>query len=144
MPRIACPSCGARYDLAAGVIGPAGKSVRCARCGQVWLARVEGEAPAERPPQWPEPPPPRVREVDEEEAPRRRPPLPVTEDTVPPPDRRAPGPRARRGGAGAAIAWVLTLLLVGAAAYGAVAYPQAVIEAWPASARLYAMLGIAP
>ncbi|WP_408870539.1 zinc-ribbon domain-containing protein, partial [Elioraea sp.] len=56
MPRIACPSCGARYDVAAGMIGPAGKSVRCARCGHVWLARAEGEAPAEPPAQWPEPP----------------------------------------------------------------------------------------
>ncbi|WP_202614820.1 zinc-ribbon domain-containing protein, partial [Elioraea sp. Yellowstone] len=72
MPRIACPSCGARYDVAAGMIGPAGKSVRCARCGHVWLARAEGEAPAERPAQWPEPPPPRVRDVTEEEPPRRR------------------------------------------------------------------------
>ncbi|GIX10782.1 zinc-ribbon domain-containing protein [Elioraea sp.] len=141
MPRIACPSCGARYDVAAGMIGPAGKSVRCARCGHVWLARAEGEVPAEPPAQWPEPPPPRVRDVTEEEPPRRRaapsPPPPPAEQTVAAP----PEPRARHG-SGAAIAWALTLLVVGAAAYGALAYPQMVIEAWPASARLYAALGL--
>lgn len=143
MPRIACPSCGARYDVAAGVISPAGKSVRCARCGHLWLARPEGaEVVAEAPPQWPEPPPPRVRELIEEPPPRPRPaplpppPAPAVEEAAP------PAPRPRRGGRGAAVAWMLSLLLVGAAAYGALTHKRAVIEAWPASARLYAMLGL--
>lgn len=144
MPRIACPSCGARYDVAAGVIGPAGKTVRCARCGHLWLARPEGEAAVvEQPPQWPEPPPPKVRDLVEEPPPRPRPAPPPAPPAMPSAEE-PPSESRRRGGTGAAIAWVLTLLLVGAAAYGAVTYPQAVIEAWPASARLYAMLGITP
>jgi predicted Zn finger-like uncharacterized protein len=163
MPRIACPSCGARYDVAAGVIGPGGKNVRCARCGEVWLARPEGEE-AERPAQWPEPPPPRVRDPGEE--PRPRPearPGSYTEsrtESALPPMRPAPPPRTapawtepepapvpvrkRRAGAGALVAWAATLVLLAGAGYGAVTYPQAVIEAWPASARLYAMLGMMP
>jgi CHASE2 domain-containing sensor protein len=52
--------------------------------------------------------------------------------------------RARRGGASATIAWVVTLALIAGAGYGAVRYPHAVIEAWPASARLFTMLGLAP
>lgn len=167
MPRIACPNCGARYDVAAGVIGLAGKNVRCARCGEVWLARAEGEE-GERPAQWPEPPPPRVRDPGEEpprpearpeSRPEARPDsrtesaLPLAR-TPPPPPRPAPGwsepdreatpaPR-RRAGAGAMVAWVATLVLLAGAGYGAATYPKAVIEAWPASARLYAMLGVTP
>lgn len=147
MPRIACPSCGARYDVAAGVIGAAGKNVRCARCGTVWLARpepAEGEALL---PQWPEPPPPKVRDLDDEPPPppRRREAPPAPPPVVAPvedgPEMR---PRAGRGGAGATIAWVVTLVLIAGAGYGAVRYPHAVIDAWPASARLYSMLGLAP
>jgi predicted Zn finger-like uncharacterized protein len=149
MPRIACPSCGARYDVAAGVLGATGKNVRCARCGNVWLARPEPAESETLLPQWPEPPPPKVRDVADDEPPvprRRRDAAPV-----PPPiaaagedEPEAAQPRARRGGAGAIIAWVLTLVLLAGAGYGAVRYPQAVIDAWPASARLYAMLGLAP
>lgn len=144
MPRIVCPSCGARYDVAAAMIGPTGKNVRCARCGTVWLARLEpGET--EPPPQWPEPPPPRVRAADE--APPANP-LPGAPSRPSPPVAHAAAPPAsaapRRRGSGAAIGWAITLLLLAGGGYGAVNYPAAVIEAWPASARLYAMLGLAP
>lgn len=147
MPRIACPNCGARYDVAAGVIGASGKNVRCARCGTVWLARpepAEGEALL---PQWPEPPPPKVRDLDDEPPPppRRREAPPAPPPALPPvEDEPQMRPRARRGGAGATIAWVVTLVLIAGAGYGAVRYPHAVIDAWPASARLYTMLGLAP
>lgn len=148
MPRIACPSCGARYDLAAGVIGAAGKNVRCARCGTVWLARPEPAEGETLLPQWPEPPPPKVRDVADDE-PRPPPPRRREAPPAPPPvvapveDAQEARPRARRG-TGATIAWVLTLALLAGAGYGAVRYPHAVIDAWPASARLYAMLGLGP
>jgi predicted Zn finger-like uncharacterized protein len=141
MPRIVCPSCGARYDVAAGMIAPPGRKVRCARCGTVWLARPE-KAAEERPPQWPEPPP-RVRKVGEEALRARAVPPPVAAPATA--DEEAPAPPAARPrGSGAAIGWAITLVLLAGAGYGAVAYAQAVIEAWPASARLYALLGIAP
>lgn len=148
MPRIVCPNCGARYDVAAGVIGAAGKKVRCARCGTVWLARPEPAEGEVLLPQWPEPPPPKVRDLEDEEPPppRRReaPPVPTPAVARAEDAPEAPPPRARRGGAGATIAWVVTLVLLAGAGYGAVRYPHAVIDAWPASARLYTMLGLAP
>lgn len=149
MPRIVCPSCGARYDVAAGVIGAAGKNVRCARCGHVWLARPEPAEGETLLPRWPEPPPPKVRDVADDEPPlppRRREAAPAAPPiTMPAEDEpEAPSPRARRRGAGATIAWVVTLALLAGAGYGAVRYPHAVIDAWPASARLYAMLGLGP
>lgn len=150
MPRIVCPNCGARYDVAAGVIGAAGRKVRCARCGTVWLARPEpaqGEMPL---PPWPEPPPPKVRDLEDGEPlappPRRKeaPPAPPPEVTPVEDATEARPTRARRGGASATIAWVVTLVVIAGAGYGAVRYPHAVIEAWPASARLFTMLGLAP
>lgn len=149
MPRIACPGCGARYDVAAGVIGAAGKNVRCARCGTVWLARPEPAEGETLLAQWPEPPPPKVRDLEDHDSlpppPRRREalraPTPAIAHAEDEPEMR---PRARRGGAGATIAWVVTLVLIAGAGYGAVRYPHAVIDAWPASARLYTMLGLAP
>jgi len=41
---IACPHCGTRYQVPYGAIGPKGRTVQCAHCGQSW------EAHAERPP----------------------------------------------------------------------------------------------
>jgi predicted Zn finger-like uncharacterized protein len=150
MPRIVCPSCGARYDVAAGVIGAAGKNVRCARCGTVWLARPEPAEGETLLPQWPEPPPPKVRDLEDEEPlpppPRRKeaPPAPSPVVTPVEDEPEVRPTRARRGGAGATIAWVVTLVLIAGAGYGAVRYPHAVIDAWPASARLFTMLGLAP
>lgn len=149
MPRIACPSCGARYDVAAGVIGAGGKNVRCARCGTVWLARPESADGETLLPQWPEPPPPKVRDVADDEPlpppPRRREAPPAPPPVVAPAEDKqdTPPPRARRG-TGATVAWVVTLVLLAGAGYGAVRYPHAVIDAWPASARLYAILGLGP
>jgi len=145
MPRIVCPNCGARYDVAAGVLGATGKNVRCARCGTVWLARPERPEGETLPPQWPEPPAPKVRDLadDAPAPPRQREAGPVRAPAAVSAEE-APPPRRRRGGVGAVTAWVATLMLLAGAGYGAVRFPHAVIEAWPASARLYAMLGLAP
>jgi predicted Zn finger-like uncharacterized protein len=37
---IACPSCGTRYQLAGEAIGPKGRKVSCANCGEIWQARA--------------------------------------------------------------------------------------------------------
>ncbi len=161
MPRIACPSCGARYDLPEGALGPAGKKVRCVRCGAVWLALAEPVPTA--PPPWPEPPGPRVRDVAYGETAMPSPagtPGPVTKagavlsepvglsarpPEIPPIDRPVPPAMAVQGqrGVGALVlAWGLSIAVLGAAAFGFVTYRDAVIEAWPASARLYTLLGL--
>ena len=41
---ITCPSCSARYDVAAAGFSPAGRKVRCAKCGENWHQEPE-EAP---------------------------------------------------------------------------------------------------
>jgi len=39
--QIACPNCRTSYSVAANALGPKGRSVRCAKCKEVWLATAE-------------------------------------------------------------------------------------------------------
>lgn len=41
---ITCPSCSARYDVAAAGFSPAGRKVRCAKCGESWHQEPEAIA----------------------------------------------------------------------------------------------------
>jgi predicted Zn finger-like uncharacterized protein len=51
-------------------------------------------------------------------------------------------PPPRRGGLGLQLAWVLSVVVIVAALVAAYAWRDAVMTAWPASARLYAALGL--
>lgn len=42
--NIVCPNCTTSFAIDAAKLGPAGRSVRCARCKQIWLARPEQPA----------------------------------------------------------------------------------------------------
>jgi predicted Zn finger-like uncharacterized protein len=158
---IECPRCRARYQVAEGLIGPAGKSVRCAKCGNVWLARGI-EAPTDDAPlQWPETPG-RPGRSDSGEAPSPDAAAPpAAEDPALAefraaqdeakagfarfPEAPASGAPPRRGMATAAvIGWVATFLVLGAAGWGAYTYREAVMQAWPPSERVYLALGLRP
>ncbi len=43
---VTCPNCEARYAVDPLAIGPAGRTVQCARCDNRWFQRVEGPRPA--------------------------------------------------------------------------------------------------
>jgi predicted Zn finger-like uncharacterized protein len=43
---VTCPNCRSRYAVDPLKIGPAGRTVECARCHQQWLQKVEGPPPA--------------------------------------------------------------------------------------------------
>jgi predicted Zn finger-like uncharacterized protein len=43
---VTCPNCRSRYAVDPLKIGPAGRTVECARCHHQWLQRVEGPPPA--------------------------------------------------------------------------------------------------
>jgi len=149
---IVCPNCAARYEVAEGVIGPSGKNVRCARCGTVWLARSAAVIAPETPVPWPEPPvrpratdlggpPPSPHSPRPDPGRAERPSAPPAEEArAAGADDRAPRPRSLA--AAALIGWVATVVLLAVAGWGAYAYREAVIAAWPPSERLYLALGL--
>ena len=164
---IECPRCASRYEVADGLIGPAGKSVRCAKCSNVWLAKPVAEAEAVPPPQWPEPPQRAggsfPTEIPTTPEPPEDPALAEFRDAQRPeatsqaqpgkaegggfarfPDVSPPPPPARPRLAGAAtIGWAATVILLGAGAWAGYAWRDAVMAAWPPSQRVYLALGLA-
>jgi len=135
--RIVCPSCGAAYEVPEDRLVP-GRIVRCARCGSDWAPLAA--APAS------EPEPPRLEE--RLAPPEPVPPLPEPPPLVAPKEERlvatAAAPERRRGGTALLVAWILSFLVLAAAAWAAYDRREDVIRAWPASERAYAVLGIAP
>ncbi|MGE3869744.1 MAG: MJ0042-type zinc finger domain-containing protein, partial [Pseudorhodoplanes sp.] len=87
---LACPHCSTSYEVAAAALG-AGRSVRCAACRTVWLARPEGAraepaaAMAGAPDtgdafdRWEEPPPPEPAAASEDDWESERDPVAATD-----------------------------------------------------------------
>jgi predicted Zn finger-like uncharacterized protein len=155
--RLSCPSCGAGYDLPETLFLTGPRKVRCVKCGHAWMAgersaaeAAAGQAAAGQAAAG-EAAPPAVAAApakpdDAAEEPARRP-LPLRR-RAPPPDPPAPvpdlslaPPAAPRAGAGVMVAWAASLLILGAGCWAGWEYRASVIEAWPASARLYSALG---
>jgi len=154
---IECPRCTARYELADGLIGPAGKSVRCAKCGNVWLARGLEDPADDAPLQWPESPqrPARdevagaaqsVKAGDPALAEYRT----AQDEAGKPGFARFPGKPGdesafkTRAAAAGLIGWAVTVVILAAGGWGAYAYREAVMKAWPPSERVYLALGLWP
>ena len=50
--QIVCPHCTTSYAIKLETLGEAGRTVRCSRCKEVWLARPEDAVePVDRPPE---------------------------------------------------------------------------------------------
>jgi predicted Zn finger-like uncharacterized protein len=80
---IACPSCGARFNLDPAKLLPAGRNVRCAKCEHRWRQMPEGtEEPAEF--ATPEPLPPEPPDEPAPQAAESAPPPPEEAETHPP------------------------------------------------------------
>jgi len=81
---ISCPSCTARFKVAADAIGPDGRVVKCSKCGHTWQARAEddetGAAAAPEQSVAPAPPPQPEPQPEPEPAPE-----PVAAEEEPPP-----------------------------------------------------------
>lgn len=145
---LSCPACSTRYLLDSALLGPDGREVRCAKCAHQWH-----QAP---PPDVPEPPPPAESPAPDAAAAEQAaaPEQPAAEALAgePPSDDAAPPPRAaktnlpalpRRARSGDALGWALLLLVVGLFAL-ALAGHEPITAFWPATARIYERLGLAP
>ncbi len=116
---LTCPNCATRYLVDPAVLAPEGRHVRCARCQESWWQ----EAPAEVVPT-----PPPVQPPQQPDLKSLRANLPAL-------------PRRQRSlvGAGWALLALVVLVLLG----GGYVARTAIVDAWPAAARLYDALGIA-
>ncbi|MEJ0019349.1 MAG: zinc-ribbon domain-containing protein [Acetobacteraceae bacterium] len=132
--RIACPSCSATYDVPDSLV-PAGRIVRCARCGSEWTPQSHTLAPPVEADPPPDPPPPATNgSATHVVATARRSAM----------DRLAANPAPSFPSVRLRLAWagsVVLLLLLAAAAY---TWRGPIVEAWPASARAYAAFGLHP
>ncbi|MGK7864500.1 zinc-ribbon domain-containing protein [Falsiroseomonas sp. E2-1-a4] len=153
--RISCPKCSAEYDVPDQALAAGPRMLRCARCGHSFRAALPEPPAAE--------PAPAPRPESQMNARAERPAEPVAPPAPqPPPDPPLPRPAPLRSplppGAAAedrlalapssppdrfAVAgWVLTVLVLGLAAYAGYVFRAEVMEAWPPAQRLYALLGL--
>ncbi len=123
---VTCPSCNSRYAVDPSALGPGGRTVRCASCGHTWFC----EAPADLPKSVDLPPPADAEPASAAPADGGRPaPLTVT------------APR-NRGGVGAAIGWLVFVIVVFGSAAGAIVARDRIVDWWPATARFYDAVGL--
>jgi predicted Zn finger-like uncharacterized protein len=135
--RIVCPSCSAAYDVADSLLTP-GRTVRCTRCGEEWVAlKVEAPPVQIEAPLVNEPKPVQFSpKAPEQQEPESR--------GLTAMDRLAqPLPLRSSGGAALRIAWLAIVVVILGLLWGAYAWRADVMADWPPSARLYSLLGLA-
>jgi predicted Zn finger-like uncharacterized protein len=135
---LTCPQCATRYQTDAAAFQPAGRRVRCAKCGHVWFQEAprpepaEAELPRAAPPEPPRPEP--VRAAYAEPAPAR-----TYEDEEAPPAPAFRLPLDRIALAAGWLGLVAAVLVIG---WAAVSYREEIATLWPQSSSLYSALGL--
>lgn len=121
---ITCPTCATRYTVSAASVGPEGRKVRCAKCGHTWQQyRVPERSAAE------------TRAFDDE----------ATELRTPTRETRTAGGTMGAAGTGRRrlpVGWIAFGAVVVALTAGGVLAREAIVDAWPPSARLYELVGL--
>lgn len=110
---LTCPQCSTRYHVDANSIGAPGRTVRCASCGNRWLAKPPADAP-------------RVIELD------------PTNPRLWPIGGAAAAPRR---GSASLVGWLIGVLVILIAA-SAVIGRNEIVAGFPASATIYQKLGL--
>jgi predicted Zn finger-like uncharacterized protein len=136
---LTCPACSTRYYADDGLIGPNGRSVRCAACGNTWFAEASlvldssvGDSPRKQP----------LTRENVERMRRQAAPSP-TASSAAQRFRQQQAERVRKERVRATVVtWGATGLAVCATAAGAVAVRQDVAELWPESASAFTALGL--
>jgi predicted Zn finger-like uncharacterized protein len=150
---LTCPSCGTRYAIDASKFPPAGRNVRCAKCGHSWHQAGETPEPAEISASMPQQPgghvsaqyaaPDTRTALDDDVAAVAAPFAPASASPMRAPaaaeeESRTPlGPRLAVVAGWAGL--ILVVLLIG---FAAVRYRQDIAVIWPQSAGVYSSLGL--
>lgn len=112
---LTCSACSTRYLVDPTALGGAGRRVRCAHCGHVWHQPPPVDAP--RPV---EPPPLEAKAEGRIQLPALRPPPPRSHGAV----------------------WVVAVLVLVALGVGVAWERESIVEMWPVSAKLFAIVGL--
>jgi predicted Zn finger-like uncharacterized protein len=130
--RIACPSCGAEYDVPDRLLSGAARTLRCSRCATDFaLPRASDTPPPPAPPAPPPEPVPPPAPPPEPEPP----PAPVVPERAP--VARDPGDRALLG------AWAASVLALLGGVAAMVVFRTQLMAAWPPVTRVFSALGLA-
>ena len=161
---LTCPSCASSYFVDDDMIGPSGRTVRCASCGERWFAQDDvAQEPAFDPsatsPSW-------QGALDEQSVERAADNLEGAEGLDPlspanfdadadllgvplvaPPqtaNRSPKSPKSPKPGSGfSGLAWAIVGLVLASALVLAAMFRTQVVQAWPKSASAYALIGLA-
>jgi predicted Zn finger-like uncharacterized protein len=133
---LTCPQCDTRYQADEAKFPPDGRSVRCAKCGNVWhQAAPAADATPEA----------AAIAAEPEPTPTEDTPLPRRADSLRMRGAPAPAPKSgapwlgRLGVAGGWLVLVAVIVLIG---FSAVRYRQEITAMWPQSSSLYSALGL--
>jgi predicted Zn finger-like uncharacterized protein len=133
--RIACPSCGAEYEVPDRLLAGASRTLRCSRCAADFaLPRAAPEAAA---------PPPVLAEAPPPPPPVVAPPAPKVPPAAPPVPGRMPLARPPDGDAALRRAWGASVAVVLGGLVALVLFRAQVMSAWPPTTRLFMALGLA-
>jgi predicted Zn finger-like uncharacterized protein len=135
---LTCPACSTRYQADETKFSPAGRNVRCHKCGHVWYQPApEPEGEPEPVFVAPEPPPPSAFEAPPPQA-YMQPPSFAVESREQAPKPRSPWLRHLLLGVG----WAGLAAIVVLVGWTAMVYRQQIVAAWPQSASFYSKLGL--
>lgn len=153
---LTCPQCATRYQADAAKFQPAGRNVRCAKCGHLWHQDAPPPEPdaaleaivAPEPPAPPIPPPrpsalapnPVVAREPAARSSREPAARPSREPAVTTP--RAPSRWPARIGLG--LGWAALIVAVALIGWSMFSFREQIAAVWPQSASLYAALGLKP
>lgn len=150
---ITCPECDTRYRADAAKFPPAGRKVKCAKCGHTWHQEAPPPEPVGEPEEQivsaptPEPEPVAAK-VEEAPRPSALVPDPQVEApahapviTVTPSVDREAGRSFLAGRLGLVVGWALLAGLLLIAVWATLTYRQEIATAWPQTASLYGALG---
>ena len=136
--QIECPSCSAGFEVPERMLRDRTRPLRCSQCRTVFPMPAL-PVPEPEPVAWRAPEPPPLRVVEEP------PPAPAIEELRPEPEPAAETLAEAANEASARrlrAAWAASIALLIGGGLAAIIKRDAVMEAWPPAARLFAALGL--